>query len=108
MSNTGNFFKNEGIREVTAAALTANYAVLGATVQHRAHIITVFNNSNGDVSFTRNPLVDEKKQPANSGRVTDYKADDGVEGKGTQYYVKWSGAAPAVPTGSFWIEVEYV
>jgi hypothetical protein len=107
MSNTGNYFKNEEIREVAAASLTTGYVALGAPLEHRSYIVTVFNTTNGDVYFTRDPTVNTKRQPADSGRICDFKSDDGVDGKDTQYYVKWAGTPPMSPTGNFWIEVEY-
>ena len=107
MSNTGNYIKNENLREVASADITTSYVALGAPLQHRAYIVTVFNNTNGDVYFTKDPLRDTKRQAAKSGRISDYKSDDAVDGKDEQYYVKWAGTPPASPTGDFWIEVEY-
>lgn len=108
MSNSGNYVKNEAIREVAASSLTTSYVALGAPLEHRAYIVTVVNNTNGEVYLTRTPTQNEKRFPAPSSRVSDYKSDDAVDGEGTQYYVKWAGSAPGSPTGNFWIEVEFV
>ena len=108
MSNSGNYIKNEALREVASASITTSYVALGAPLAHRAYIITVFNNTNGDVYFTKDPLTNTKRQPAQSGRINDYKSDDAVDGQNVQYYVKWAGTPPASPTGDFWLEVEYV
>lgn len=107
MSNSGNFIKNEAIREVASASITTSYAALGIPLEHRAYLITIYNMTNGDVYLTKDTSKNEKRFPANSSRVLDYKTDDAVEGKGVQYYVKWK-TAPGAPTGDFWVEVEYV
>lgn len=108
MSNSGNYIKNEEIREVAASSLTTSYVNLGPPLEHRAYIITIMNNTNGDVYLTKDPTKNEKRIAAQSGRIADYKTDDAVEGKDVQYAVKWAGSAPGAPTGDFWVEVEYV
>ena len=111
MSNSGNSFKNEGIREIAASALTASYQNIGSPTEHRAFIITVMNHTNGDVYIRRDsdPTgLNTRRIAAHSGRILDYKTDDGIEAKTTQYSVKWAGTAPSSPDGTFWIEVEYV
>ena len=108
MSNSGNYVKNEAIREVASADLTTSYVALGTPLEHRAYIVTVMNNTNGDVYLTRMTTRNEKRIAAQSGRVSDYKTDDSVDGQDTQYYVKWAGTPPVSPTGDIWLEVEYV
>ncbi len=108
MSNSGNFIKNEAIREVASASITTSYVALGSPLEHRAYVVTVVNNTNGEVYLTRDISKNEKRFPAISARISDYKTDDAVDGKGVQYYVKWAGSAPGAPDGDFWIEVEYV
>lgn len=108
MSNSGNYVKNEDLREVASADLTTSYVALGGPLEHRAYIVTVMNNTNGDVYLTRDSTKNQKRIAAQSGRVSDYKTDDAVDGKDVQYYVKWAGSAPGSPTGDFWLEVEYV
>ena len=107
MSNSGNYIKNEAIREVASSGLTTTYAALGGPLEHRAYIVNAVNNTNGDVYLTRDNTRNEKRIPAQSGRISDYKCDDAVDGKDTQYYVKWAGTPPAMPSGDFWLEVEY-
>jgi hypothetical protein len=106
MSNSGNYIKNEAIREVASSSITTSYAALGVPLQHRAYLITVYNMTNGDVYLTKDISRNEKRLPANSARILDYKTDDAVEGKDVQYYVKWV-SAPGAPSGDFWVEVEY-
>lgn len=111
MSNSGNGFKNEGIREIAASSLTASYQNLGSVTSHRAYRITIINDTNGDVYLRKesDPVgVNTRRFPAQSGRVLDDKTNDAVESIGTQYSVMWAGTPPGAPTGSFWIEVEYV
>lgn len=111
MSNSGNAFKNEAIREIDASSITTSYQDLGPPVSHRAYIITVYNYTNGQVYLRRtsDPTgVNTKRFPPTTARISDYKTDDGIEDDGTQYQVKWAGSAPGSPSGTFWIEVEYV
>jgi hypothetical protein len=107
MSNSGNYIKNEAIREVASASITTSYAALGTPLEHRAYVITIHNMTNGDVYLTKDLSRNEKRFPAMSARILDYKTDDAVEGYGVQYYLKWV-AAPGAPAGDFWVEVEYV
>lgn len=107
MSNTGNNFKHEALREVAAGSITNTYASLGGPLEHRAYIITMMNNTNGDIYVTVDTTQDEIKIPAQSGRVWDYKTDDGIKKVGTQFYIKYE-TTPGAPTGWFAIEVEYV
>lgn len=107
MSNSGNYIKNEAIREVASADITTSYAALGTPLEHRAYLITFFNMTNGDVYLTKDPTMTGKRFPPGNTRVLDYKTDDAVEGKDTQYYIKWK-STPVTPTGDFWVEVEYV
>lgn len=111
MSNSGNAIKNEAIREIAATDLTTSYQDLGGPTEHRAFIITITNNTNGDVYLRRSSdaaVGNSKRIAAQSARVTDEKTNDAVEAEGTQYQVMWAGSAPGSPTGDFWIEVEYV
>ena len=111
MSNSGNGLKNEAIREIAASALTATYQNLGSPTEHRAFIVTVMNDTNGDVYLRRlsdSSVGNSKRIAGQSGRISDAKTNDAVEQAGTQFQVMWAGAAPGVPAGNFWVEVEYV
>jgi len=111
MSNSGNSFKNEEIREIAATSITTSYANLGSPISHRAYRITIMNDTNGDVYIRRStdPAgVDTRRIAAQQGRILDDKTNDAVEGNGVQYTIKWAGSAPGAPAGTFWVEVEYV
>lgn len=111
MSNSGNSFKNEGIREIAASSLTTSYQDLGSPLEHRAFIVTIWNWTNGQVYLRRtsDPVgEDTMRFPAETGKIKDAKTNDGVEAPGTQFQVKWAGTPPASPSGDFWMEIEYV
>jgi len=111
MSNSGNGLKSEGIREITAATLTTSYQDIGGPTTHRAFIVTIMNDTNGDVYLRRtvDPVgLDTKRIAAQTGRIIDEKTNDAVELSGVQWQLKWAGTPPGVPAGNFWIEVEYV
>jgi len=111
MSNSGNSLKNEGIREIASASLTTSYQNLGGALEHRAFIVTIMNNTNGDVYLRRttDPVgLNTKRIAAQTGRIQDEKTNDAVEAAGTQFQVMWAGSAPGVPAGDFWMEIEYV
>lgn len=111
MSNSGNSLKNEGIREIAASSLTTSYQNLGSPTEHRAFIVTSFNNTNGEVYLKRtsDPAgVNTKRYPAGSGRIVDAKTNDGVEAEATQFQVMWAGTPPDEPSGDFWLEIEYI
>ena len=111
MSNSGNSLKNEGIREIASASLTTSYQDLGGPIEHRAFIVTIWNYTNGQVYLRRttDPTgLNTKRFPPQTGRITDAKTNDGVEAPGTQFQVMWAGTPPPVPSGDFWLEIEYV
>ena len=111
MTNAGNGLKNEEIREIAASDLTTSYQNLGGPTEHRGYVVTLVNNTNGDIYLKRSSdpvLGNTKRIPAQNARITDCKTNDGVENAGTQYTVKWAGSAPASPTGDFWLEYEYI
>ena len=50
--------------------------------------------------------TNQRKLPAGTARIYDYKTDDGVKGIGTQFSIKYA-AVPGAPTGWAAIEAEY-
>lgn len=108
MSNSGNSVKNEPIREVAFGSITSSYAALGSPLTHDAFRVTVWNNTDSDIYFTVDPLMNTRKQPARSGRILDDKTDDMYCRAATQFYVKYDSAGVAPTEKSFWIEIEYV
>jgi|GEM_PF-4228454 hypothetical protein len=111
MSNSGNGLKNEAIREIAATDLTSVYQDLGGPLLHRAFIPTIVNNTNCDVYVRRlsdAAVGNSKRLPPETQRVTDAKANDAVELAGTQFQVCIAGDPPEDPSGTFWIEIEYV
>lgn len=107
MSNTGNSIKDEAIRELAAGSLTTSYQVLGGPFLRDAFRLWMTNNTNGDVYWSTDGVVNHKKMPALSGRAYDDKTNDMYRKKGTQWQVKWD-SAPMSPTGWVGLEVEYV
>jgi len=107
MSNSGNSVKDEAIREIAGVALTAAYQVLGGVFTRDAFLCLMTNMTNGEIYLSTDGVTDMMKMPVSSGRVYDNKTNDMFRRKGTQWYIKFS-AVPAIPTGWFGLEVEYV
>jgi len=107
MSNSGNSIKNDAIREIAFGSITANYAVLGGVFLRDAFRLVITNKTNGDIYLSTDGTTDHMKIPDGTGRILDDKANDFYRKKTTQFYIKWV-SAPAVPSGWFALEVEYV
>lgn len=107
MSNSGNSIKDEAIREIAAIAITAAYQPLGSVFTRDAFLILPQNMTNGEIYLSTDGVTDHKKIPVSTSRIYDYKTNDAYRKKGTQWYIKFS-VAPAIPTGWFGLEVEYV
>ena len=107
MSNSGNSVKDEAIREIAAAAITGAYQPLGGVFTRDAFLILPENMTNGVVYLSTDGVTDHKKFGVSVARIYDYKTNDMYRKKGTQWYIKFS-VVPAIPTGWFGLEVEYV
>jgi hypothetical protein len=107
MSNSGNSIKDEAIREIAGAALTVNYQVLGSVFTRDAFLCLMTNMTNGEIYLSTDGVTDMMKLPVSISRIYDNKTNDMFRKKGTQWYIRFS-VAPAIPTGWFGLEVEYV
>jgi hypothetical protein len=106
MSNSGNSVKNEEIREVAIGDITASYVALGPPLEHDAFRITFTNDTDANIYFTVDPLVNTRKAAASTARVLDDKTNDMYTKAGTQFYIKYE-TVPGIGTGA-WLEIEYV
>jgi len=107
MSNSGNSIKDEAIREIAGVALTAAYQPLGGVFTRDSFCCLMTNMTNGEIYLSTDGVTDNKKIPVSTARVYDSKTNDMFRRKGTQWYIRYS-VAPAIPTGWFGLEVEYV
>jgi len=107
MSNSGNSIKNDPIREIAFGSITANYAVLGSVFLRDGFRLWFTNDTNGDIYLSTDGTTNHMKIPAGVGRAADDKTNDFYRKAGTQFYIKWV-SAPAVPSGWFGLEVEWV
>lgn len=107
MSNTGNSIKDEGIRELPGGSITASYQPLGGVFSRDAFRLVLTNFTNGDIYISTDGVTDMKKMSTISARIMDEKTNDMFRKKGTQFYIRFD-MAPAMPSGWFTLEVEYV
>lgn len=107
MSNSGNSIKDEGIRELSGLSITPTYQPLGGVFLRDAFRITITNFTNGDVYLSTDGVTDQKKMSTISARILDEKTNDMFRKEGTQWYVRYD-SAPAMGSGWFAMEVEYV
>ena len=107
MSNTGSSTKDESIRELPGVSITSSYQPLGGVFTRDAFRLILTNFTNGDIYISTDGVTDMKKMSTISARVMDEKTNDMFRKHGTQFYIRYS-SAPAMPSGWFTLEVEYV
>ena len=100
----------EPVREVAFGGIGAAYAALGGPTIDYPRIFSIYNTTNTDVYISLNATTNHMRIPAASSIVRDLTTnkvrDDGFFiPKGTTFYQKRAGAAPAA--GNVWIEVIY-
>lgn len=99
------------LRSLGFAGISGSYATLGAPLDVLARIITITNNTEGDLLLTTDISKDEFFIAAGSFKLYDIqtnmnlnKDDSFVVAKGTQFYVK---QLTAPVSGSVYLEIVY-
>jgi len=101
----------EAIKELGFAGISAAYAAVGAATTHEVRIVTITNNTEGDMYVTTNLSQDELFLAAGSFKLYDLQSNNYektdpkfVLEVGTQFYVK---QVTAPVSGSIYVECIY-
>jgi len=99
------------LRSLGFAGISGTYAAVGGPLTHLARIVTVTNNTEGDILLTSDNTRDEMFVAAGSYKLYDIQANqnDNFDDKyvlpiGLQFYVK---QLEAPVSGSVYIEIIY-
>lgn len=98
----------EPLRSVAFGAITNAYAALGAITTGHVRLFSIYNGTNQDIMISFDGVTDHLRLFTASFQLFDFTTnkvrDDGFFlPQGTQFYVKYPGAAPT--TGNVWIEL---
>jgi len=103
--------KFEDLRSLAFGSISANYAALGSALTHPARIITLTNNTEGDLLVTTDNTKDQLFIAAGSfklydlqSNITPHRDDRYALQVGTQFYVK---QLTAPVSGSVYLETIY-
>ena len=106
-----NVAKFDELRSLAFGGISGSYAAVGSSLDQYARVITITNNTEGDMLFTTDNSRDELFVAAGSFKLYDIQAnmndrddDKFVLAKGTQFYVK---QVTAPTSGSVYIEFIY-
>lgn len=100
----------EALRSLVYTGTSSSYAALGTPLIYSARIISIVNQTNGDMIFSTDGTTDMLFVPQSSYKIYDFTANrlsvDGwfVVPPQTQFYVKRSSAPSS---GSVYLEVIY-
>jgi len=99
------------LRSIAFGSISGSYAVVGSSTTVYGRVITITNNTEGDMLLTTDNSRDEMFIAAGSYKLYDIQAnmnthddDKYVLPKGTQFYVK---QLEAPTSGSVYIEIMY-
>ncbi|HET9433056.1 MAG TPA: hypothetical protein VFO37_04830 [Chitinophagaceae bacterium] len=105
MSNTGARIKPEAVREAAFGVIGATYTQMGAVFGGPVRILYIANDSDADVYFSLDGVVDHFRVKANSFRLLDLKTNDIFANTGQAIYQRRVSGAPT--TGLVWVEAAY-
>lgn len=97
----------DNLRSLANGSISGTYAAVGTPFSSQVRLICLTNNTDGDMIFTINPLVDQLFIPRGSFKLFDLTSNRGLNNTifvlqpGTQFYVKQSSAPT---TGSVYLE----
>lgn len=102
--------KFDTLRSIDAATITGAYQAFGAPLSHITRIVTITNNTQGDMLITTDNSEDQLIVIAGSFKLYDIQSDRNAKDDqyaiaiGTQFYIKQS-TAPV--SGHVYIEAIY-
>lgn len=96
MSNTGARLKPEAIRELAFGSITTSYQQMGPTFAGPIRIIYMGNNTDEDVYFSFDGVIDQFRVQSGSYRLYDCKTNDGFFNAGQSIFVR--GISGSLPT----------